>query len=657
MKPVRAFVGHSFTEDDEVLVGRFTKHFDQLSELQPNFSWQHAERPEPKDLAEKVLQLIEGKNLFIGICTKKERVIAPSALSNAWFPFDHLMARKTDILWKTSDWIIQEIGLAIGRGLKLILLIEDGLRLPGGLQGNIEYITFFRDAPEKSFEKITRMITALSPRLTVSTTDASQEESTTSEEMNSVERAPIGSEWTIPKQDWTKEQYEFAYRYLILTDKESDASLISNAYLATGSGSVSPHREGWEAYREYVQITYGKGGDLSRLKRLAEKHPSNVDVVRYLAKGYGAYKQHAVSADLFENAASLSTEMPTKLQCLRESAMAYQKAANPEATSAIVEQLKRVVTDSGQWEEELLLVERGLAEAENLNEVLVGVLERLIEINPSDNDTRFSLAYKYSELGLESLALLHYGSIPYGDRSGNTWNNLGVAYDQLALPAKSVSAYRQAEEAGETIAMSNLANKFIIAGFLSEAEKLTETAMKEEKYHKNVVRTVTRLREVPEEETKKVEELLIKARRISAFESKLGAAVAKITPDSIGDLWEGPSCTLEVTWTKRVFHGIGYYMSRSFGIMSNPYIGGDKANRPPKRYVVEYRAEVHGRALIGTVTERIEGTATAASSLLAIQKEPKVLMVLADDGSEIQVLEQPNTGEAKYYSLRLAQPK
>jgi hypothetical protein len=54
MTPLRAFVGHSFTDDDAEGIGKFLKYLDQLAELHPTFSWEHAEPAEPKVLAEKV---------------------------------------------------------------------------------------------------------------------------------------------------------------------------------------------------------------------------------------------------------------------------------------------------------------------------------------------------------------------------------------------------------------------------------------------------------------------------------------------------------------------------------------------------------------------------------------------------------------------------
>src|SRR5271170_1351421 len=113
MNEIRAFIGHSFTEDDAEVVQRFLKYFDQISKSHANFSWEHAEAAEPKVLAEKVKSLLLDKNTFIGICTKKERVIQPDVLKTGWLEPKSLKAPTREFKWKTSDWIIQEIGLAI----------------------------------------------------------------------------------------------------------------------------------------------------------------------------------------------------------------------------------------------------------------------------------------------------------------------------------------------------------------------------------------------------------------------------------------------------------------------------------------------------------------------------------------------------------------
>lgn len=76
MTNIKAFVGHSFTEDDDLIVRSYLDYFNEVQNMALGFSWEHAKAAEAKDLAEKVLLKMEGKNLFIGICTKKERVVA-----------------------------------------------------------------------------------------------------------------------------------------------------------------------------------------------------------------------------------------------------------------------------------------------------------------------------------------------------------------------------------------------------------------------------------------------------------------------------------------------------------------------------------------------------------------------------------------------------
>jgi hypothetical protein len=165
MNGIKAFVAHSFSPSDKELVGIFVDHFQNLAKAYTGFSWDHAVEAEPAPLSEKVLAKIEDKNVFIGICTKSECVIQLSALSS--LPFVNCaIVKQAHIQWKTSDWIIQEIGLAVGRKMSVIIFLEDGVRKPGGLFGEIEYIGFSRSNPHASFDKLLQMLVSLTPRET-----------------------------------------------------------------------------------------------------------------------------------------------------------------------------------------------------------------------------------------------------------------------------------------------------------------------------------------------------------------------------------------------------------------------------------------------------------------------------------------------------------
>ena len=83
---IRAFVGHSFLEQDRNLSRSFTDHFETLSKSSSGgFTWDHAEEAAALPLSQKVLEKVEGKNLFIGICTRKERVFDATKVTTNWF--------------------------------------------------------------------------------------------------------------------------------------------------------------------------------------------------------------------------------------------------------------------------------------------------------------------------------------------------------------------------------------------------------------------------------------------------------------------------------------------------------------------------------------------------------------------------------------------
>ena len=113
MAALKAFVGHSFSDRDDMVVRAFQDFLTALSKTIPGFVWDHAKPAEPKLVANKVLALMADRNLFIAICTRNEKAVAENALKA--LPFTNVLyAPGDDFVWKTSDWVIQEIGLAIG---------------------------------------------------------------------------------------------------------------------------------------------------------------------------------------------------------------------------------------------------------------------------------------------------------------------------------------------------------------------------------------------------------------------------------------------------------------------------------------------------------------------------------------------------------------
>jgi hypothetical protein len=105
MAAIKAFVGHSFAEVDAEVVRVFLDYLNEVSAIHSPFSWDHAEEAEPRPLTEKILEIIDDKNVLIAICTFKEYAIEKLSLLNTIFPRGFRKAKTDDFKGKASDWV------------------------------------------------------------------------------------------------------------------------------------------------------------------------------------------------------------------------------------------------------------------------------------------------------------------------------------------------------------------------------------------------------------------------------------------------------------------------------------------------------------------------------------------------------------------------
>jgi tetratricopeptide (TPR) repeat protein len=650
MGEVRAFVGHSFTDDDAQVVGTFLKYFEQLARLNPNFSWQHAENAEPRQLAEKVLQLIADKNVFIGICTKKEAALPSTAATPMWLRRDHVSVKRQAITWKTSDWIIQEIGLAIGKSLDLILLIENGVRPPGGLQGNVEYIPFDRATPEKSFGKIAEMITALSPAVSQTSVQSPDPSSTAVAETS---HPSAEDDWNIPKATWKRRDYEHAmWRAIIFKDDPSISSL-NERYLETDHASTEENRDSWFAFREYTSLLFGKGGTLAHLREFAEKHPKNSRVLSYYARGLDHHEKHEKAANVFSEAATKAPDADEGLRLLGQAAVSSARASELAICFRLLNQMRDVVATMPKKEIQLLATLQEVAQIRKIEDLELAAMERRVDIDPDNVDLRYTLAYRHSERGNRDLALAHYLEIPFDERTAAAWNNLGVELQNASLKGKSVSAYRRSEEMGGSLAMSNLARLLSRAGFLTEAEQLCNKALKLEDYDKNVLGTLERLKDIPEEESKKQADLIEKSKPASEFYGRFGHAASMQYADGIEGQWQGPQCILDVAITNGEFVAVGSYKvarARS-GLL---YRGLMEPALSDVVHKIEYRGPVHGHTVEAEIAHTSDDSTTGlgASLLGGSDKNVRALIVINEARNELSVMEGMGSNSHSFYSLK-----
>jgi hypothetical protein len=278
------------------------------------------------------------------------------------------------------------------------------------------------------------------------------------------------------------------------------------------------------------------------------------------------------------------------------------------------------------------------------------LLERLIELKPDDYNIRFNVAYKHNDQGNEELAVYHYHMIPFAERSAIAWNNLGASLDQLKLSAKAVDAYERASEMGETLAMSNLGNKFMSAGFIKEAQANCDKAIATGNPHKNVGHLLTALKELPEEEETKQKELLDRAKLLVVFLQQLGMATASNEPESLGESWQAPDCVLNVYREGNFVRFTGAY-ERTNSLLGLLGAIGAPPSPTKLKYSIVYSGTLRGRAIFGAVDRKNEGTTLAGSSVV----HSKALMYFSEDGRELVVMEAADTTNPAYFRFRRVQ--
>lgn len=108
-------------------------------------------------------------------------------------------------------------------------------------------------------------------------------------------------------------------------------------------------------------------------------------------------------------------------------------------------------------------------------------------MKPNDTGLIFKVGYSYAESEYDELSLLHYKNArDINPEDEAVQNNLGVQYDDLKMPVKSILSYKKAEKLGNTLASANLAYRLMNAGFTEEAKTILDTAATKEGAHPNV---------------------------------------------------------------------------------------------------------------------------------------------------------------------------
>lgn len=462
-----------------------------------------------------------------------------------------------------------------------------------------------------------------------------------------------------PDESWDRDKFERAIYFAVHEADDAQVKMIDEAYRKVDSYSENDNASTWQALIEWTRITFGKGGQLKRLQKIAENNPDSDQTNFYLGIAYRQYDQHQLAANAFLCSMRVAESPERKAVCASNAIREFHKAKNRIKVDETLSDLRKLLDGSASLEAILTETIQEIAEAEKDEAFSLALLERQIELSPDEHEKRFQLAFKQSTASNEAIALHHYYKIPFSERGAMTWNNIGAATDQLGLPAKSVAAYKRAAAMGETLAMSNLGNKLMNAGFLKLAREQCDAALAKPKPHANVGHLFTSLAMVEENEQSRQTELLATIESQVSHLRQLGRAATLQTPDDIAENWQGPDCAFSLVrkgdrLTLKGSHEVEY----SFGLLSSLFDPANSAGTvgvaalpvPKNKYSISYSGQIRGRAVIGEVKRERTG-----DTLLTSAGEQKMSMIFNDAGDEISVFEEANSKQLSVHVLKRVQ--
>jgi len=656
MNKVKAFVGYSFDEQDESVVRKFLDYFKTLSEM-GLLEWDHAKKFEARAVSEKIKEKMEGKNLFIGIFTAKNMQIHHSQLKeNKFFKKNCYSVPKADLKRCTSEWIIQESGYALGKKMKLMFLVEDGLTGLRGLQGDLEFIPFSKSNPELCFCKINETISFLGKQ---DKTGEEVIEKSKPQEITETEKTVVGTPLEL-KEEVTKDIIRNLISAIKSGDEKTEVALYEKK-LKECEGDKDKEINFKSLYYA-IRHNFKAADELENLLKLSQDNPEysqphywrGVLLENYhdYDKAYNEFSQAAIkSKDDFDKTANL---------CKASTALIKAKKYT-QAREIILKRFQEINKNSTREHVELLKTLAKTELAEGKTDRYFSFCENALKLNPSDADLRFELASTYSKYDKHSSSLHHYKILSETVPNSANWNNLGVEYSNLELGGKTVAAYLKSKETGGTTSVGNLAHRLINAGFLNEARSILQEALKKPDFDTNVPKALSRIEEVMDAETKKEEETLSSAVKEREFLIEYAEAFIESFEIRLPLTWKTKYGNVDIKIEGDMFVATGERkIEPALGLMGlyNPY-GNRTSDEKMILQKITYQGTIVNRTIdyelmIHDEQVRKFDEAILAGSLLGTKKEKDVytgIMVINRGCNKIEVMEKEAKGNVSFYEM------
>jgi len=634
---LRAFVGRSFLESDKQLWHDLRDLLDTLRPI--GFVCEDAKEPQARPVSEKVRELIQRNDVYIGLLTRRYAVAdsIPTVLQRCIRVFSP--GKPTQ--WTTSEWVVEEVGYAIGRDKRVILLIEEGVLFPtADLDADTEWIPFQRQSLAAAQAKLASMVNNLIGQtiptaIVASSTDAPRAKPT------EVEPAQVKS---------FSDQLDELRKYAA-SGNTAEADRIQNEILAP---EPADDREPFNTFLLAERARTGDGSALTRLRTSHEADLSNIEIISWLVWVYSSFGEHAKAEELYQRSKP-HIKGPEITRFVVQRSHTLKQAG--KASEGLQQLRERLTAESS--EPERLAIWKALADsAESLNDkdLEAGFLEKVVELEPTNHDRRFRLAWLYSALGRSTASAYHYDLIVRKAHWESARNNLGVAYGELGLKGAEVDQYQQIADKHH-LSKANVALLYANAGFLGTAEPQAKHVLQEAEDETAIARARYVLDEIAATR-KKEKEAIAKIEEDTRKERDFMSAYADgycATLPPFDSVYRFPDLNIHIKVNGNVItgygsekqeYGGGLLLSAMFGQQFEPGV------RYFRRYDASLKGRITGRAGDYELTiqtfdppdsAKPESSRTA-KGLFVIQPDLMSIAVLERDDKRLEITSVPRQG-------------
>jgi len=350
------------------------------------------------------------------------------------------------------------------------------------------------------------------------------------------------------------------------------------------------HNEAW-----YYYLLFGCG-DTSALKNLEELAQRNGIapevqhiVTRYIGFCYEKADELDKAGEAFRLAAGYSqiSESDRALDKVRLAICLFKNDKKNEALDLLMGEIAKTSDENALAE-----LYEGLASIHEMAEdpeIRAIALEKLITMQPNNTQLRFKAAYSYGQEDYDNLALLHYKTmLSFTPEDPAALNNIAVAYGSLDMPILSAKFYKKAIQQKETLAATNLAYKYINAGFDEEATEILREVGKSDKIDPKVGEAISDIEKKRQDESNSEEEAIKKAKEQQKFILKFAEAYFVKISDSpeITGTWKSTEGNeIEIKQVKDDIEGIWKESDTNYKFKGNIVNKGARITTYKEQYV------------------------------------------------------------------------